>query len=441
MKTFQDFIEAEEKSKFVLSAIMEHKRSDVYRIAFDAEEYSRQRNVTINSYQKLLYTLSGKAVPDNFSANHKVASNFFERFIVQQNQYLLGNGLYLDDDANKAKLGADFDARLQEIGHAALVEGVAFGFWNLDHLEVFKLTEFVPLYDENTGALRAGIRFWQIDRNKPLRCTLYEVDGYQEFIANDKANDLRPIEEKKTYKQTVVTSIADGERIVDGENYDGFPIVPLWGSPLKQSALVGMRQAIDAFDLIRSGFANDLDDASMIYWTLQNADGMDDIDLAKFVERMKTVKAAAIDGDGAAQAHTIDVPYASRVAYLERLEQDMTRDFCALDINSLSAGNKTATEINAAYQPFDNKVDQYEYCILDFLGRLFELVGIVNETPVFVRSRIVNRLEETQMVLSAANYLDDETILRKLPFLTPDEIDGIMERKITNDMQIYGADE
>ena len=46
---------------------------------------------------------------------------------------------------------------------------------------------------------------------------------------------------------------ADGEEIMDGENYPSFPIVPLWGSELKQSTLVGMREGIDAYDLIRSG--------------------------------------------------------------------------------------------------------------------------------------------------------------------------------------------
>ena len=76
---------------FIEAAIKEHKTSTMYRIAADAEEYDRQRNITIMSYQKLLYTMSGKAVPDNYSANYKMASNFFNRFVTQENQYLLGN--------------------------------------------------------------------------------------------------------------------------------------------------------------------------------------------------------------------------------------------------------------------------------------------------------------------------------------------------------------
>ena len=323
----------------------------------------------------------------------------------------------------------------------ALVEGVSFGFWNYDHLESYKLTEFVPLYDEETGALMGGIRFWQLENNKPLRATLFELDGYTDYIKK-KNEQIKVLNEKRNYKQIVTEGGVDGTIIRDGGNYPSFPIIPLWASPQKQSCFVGMKQNIDAYDLIKSGFANDLDDASMIYWTIQNAGGMDDIDLARFVERMKTVRAAVVDGDAGAkaEAHTMDVPYQSRVAYLERLENDLYNDFQALNVKSFQGGQKTATEIAAAYQPFDNKVDQYEYCVLDFLEELFNLVGI-EDNPTFKRSRIVNQLEETQMILAAAQYLDDETILKHLPFLTQDEVDEIQKRKAEEDLDRFNNNE
>lgn len=440
-KTYQDLQSAGDKGAFILEAIREHKSSTMYMIAADAEEYDRQRNVTIMRYQKLLYTLSGVAVPDNFSANYKIPSNFFNRFVTQENQYLLGNGVTLENDVNKEKLGKDFDIKLQKAGRDALVQGVAFGFWNFDHMEVFKLTEFVPMYDEENGALMAGIRFWQVAADKPLRATLYELDGYTEYIQR-KSLSIQEMQPKRTYRQIVRQSAADGTEIFNLGNYPGFPIVPLWGNQHRQSELVGIKESIDCYDLIKSGFANDLDDASMIYWTLEGAGGMDDISLAQFVERIRTVKAAVVDGDSGAkaEAHTMEVPYASRVAYLERLEQDMCRDFQALDINSISAAAKTATEINAAYQPLDNKVDQFEYCVIEFLQGIFAIAGI-EDNPTFKRSRIVNQNEQTQMVLMAAQYLDDETLLNKLPWLTPEEVQDVLDRRDNTDMQRFGMND
>ena len=444
MKTYQDLQQNTDRPSFIMQAINEHKSSEMYRIAYDAELYDRQMNVTIMSYQKLLYTVSGKAVPDNYSANHKMCSNYFNRFITQENQYLLGNGVMLENEANKERLGAHFDAKLQQAGRNALVDGVSFVFWNLDHIEVFNLTEFVPIYDEETGALMAGIRYWQVDSDKPMRATLYEIDGYTDYIKR-KDNPLVVQTEKRTYKQIVRQSAADGEQIEPGGNYPGFPIIPLWGNQHHQSEFVGLRENIDAYDLIKSGFANDLDDCTQIYWLLKNAGGMSDTDIAQFLDRVRTTRAVAItDGDDGATAepHTIEIPYASRVAYLDRLEQDMYNDFQALNVTSLSAAAKTATEINAAYQPFDNKVDQYEYCVVEMLEKLFALVGI-EDIPTFTRNKIANRTEEMQMLMLAAPYLDDEYITHKACAIMgdPDAAEDILKRKDAENLERFDGGE
>lgn len=438
MKTYQDLQAATDKPDFILEAIKEHKASKMYQIAVDAEEYDRQRNVTIMKYEKVLYTLRGQAVPDTFTANHKIASNFFNRFVTQQNQYSLGNGVTLKPE-NKKKLGKNFDLVLRKAGRSALVQGVSFGFWNYDHTETFKFTEFVPMCDEENGALMAGIRFWQIDYDKPLRATLYEIDGYTEYIKWTKDKKLSVLRPKRSYKQIVSQSVADGMRIMDGGNYSKFPIVPFWGNMHHQSELVGMREGIDCYDLIKSGFANDLDDASLIYWTLENSGGMDDVDLAQFIERMKTVRAATMDDGVKAEAHTIEVPYQSRTAYLEKLEQDLYNDAQIVNVSALSAAQKTATEIRAAYTPMDLKADQYESCVREFLNGIFALAGIDDE-PSFTRNRIQNELEETQMVLMAAQYLDDETILNKLPWLTTEEVQKVLSKRDENEMQRFTAE-
>jgi len=437
MTTYQDLMAAADRAEALIAAIDDHKKSEAFCTAADAMEYDARRNVTITRYQKLLYTLSGQVVPDNFTANHKIVSGFFPRFITQLNQYLLGNGITLDEKARK-KLGKSFDRKLQQLGRSALVGGAAFGFWNFDHLEVWKLTEFVPVWDEETGALRAGIRFWQVAPGKSVQMVFYEEDGYTCYSLKEK--ELRIIEEKHTYRRIIKNTPADGVEVEDSGNYGSLPIIPLWGNPHHQSELVGIRSQIDAYDLIKSGFANDLDDASMIYWTLENCGGMDDVDLSRFVERMKTIKAAVVDGDAGAkaEAHTLEVPYASRVAYLERLEKDMYGDFGALDVTSLQGGQKTATEIRAAYQPLDSKADEYEYCVLEFLEKFFALIGIEAD-PVFNRSRIDNQPEATQMVLMAAEYLDDETILRHLPWLTPEETEEILNRRADTDVDRLGG--
>lgn len=443
MKTYQDFLEVAEKSdrdrmEFVLAAINDLKNSDLYQQAKIAREYDEHRNVTIITVQKLLYTLSGKAIPDNYSANYKLRSAFFPIFMRQETQYLLSNGVILKNAENKKRLGRKFDNQIQDLARSALVGGVAYGFWNLDHLEVFTALEFVPLLDEENGSLRAGIRFWQVAANKPLRATLYEPDGFTQFIRRS-GKEMEILAPKRGYISVEASSEVDGTEILEYQNYPGFPIIPMYGNRARQSELVGKREAIDCYDLIKSGFADTVDEASIIYWTISNAGGMDEIDMARFKETMRRIGVGLVDDDGAkAEAHTLTIPVEAREALLSRLSDDLYRDFQMLDTTKIQGGQKTATEITAAYQQMDNKVDEFEYCVGDFLYQLFALIGIDDE-PTFTRSKIVNQLEQTQMVLLAASYLDDETILSKLPWLTQEEATEIMRRKSAEEVSRYAA--
>ena len=447
IRTYEDLLDLPEgndteKIAFILSAIWEYKASEQYKNAVIAYDYFRRRNVTINEYRKLLYTLSGEAVPDNFSANYKFCNAFFQIFVEQENSYLLGNGVTFNDASTKEKLGGDrFDNKLMELGEYALWGAVSYGFFNLDHVDTFKSTEFVPLIGEEDGALHAGIRFWQIDNTKPLRATLYEEDGYTDYIwrinSRGETEEGQILHAKRPYVQIVATTPADGTEILDGENYPGFPIVPLWGNLTHQSEIVGLREKIDGYDLIQSGFANDLDDCSQIYWTIQNAGGMDDVDLAKFLDRLKVVKAAVVEDDGArAESHTVDIPYQARMTALADIRDSLYRDAMALDTDKISAGNVTATAINAAYENLDLKCDRFEMCVSDFIDNLLKLIG-VEDSPNFKRTKVTNLAEETQMVIAASQFLDDETILKHLPFLSPDEIEDVLERKKQEEIERF----
>lgn len=440
MLTYQDFEKASDKAAFAIKAIQEHKASEIYRVAVDADAYDRQLNTTILEYTKKLFTLTGEPLVDFTASNNKITSNYFRRLNSQRNSYLLGNGVTFAGDGTKEKLGQDFDGALKKLGYKALIHGVSFGFWNVDNLHVFPVTEFVPFWDENTGALMAGVRFWQLDTDKPLNFVVYEIDGYAKY--RDNKGRLETLTEKRPYKERVQYTPALGEEVVGGDNYSALPIIPMYGSELKQSTLVGMKRAIDSYDLIRSGFANDLTDCAQIYWLIKNAGGMGDDDLARFRDRLKFTHIAGIDTDGGAGAEAVtqEIPYAARTEYLERIRNGIYEDFGAFDVSGVSASAKTATEINAAYQPLDETADDYEYQVIEFVQQLLNLIGI-EDYPTFKRNRIANQLEQTQMVLQAATYLDEQTVLEKLPWLTPDEVENIMERKANEEVTMFNDKE
>ena len=461
MLTYQDFLREKDKNlpEFIAKAISEHRSSEEYKTAMVADEYDHQKNTTISNYVQTIWSSSGEPIEDFTAANNKITSNFFRRLNTQRCTYSLGNGITFADDPDgkiKKALGSDFDTRLKTAGYYALIHGVSFGFWNYDQMHVFKLTEFVPFWDEMTGSLRAGIRFWQIDENKPMIAVLYEEDGYTRFATSTEAvrgsNDarqlvlvsgmaFREIEPKRAYKQKVNYTAASGDEVVGEENYSSLPIVPLWGSELKQSTIVGMRCAIDSFDLIRSGFANDLSDCTQIYWLVENCAGMTDEDLQRFRDKLKIQRIAEVGtGEEGAKVvpYTQEIPFAARQTYLMDIRSGIYEDFGALDVHTVAAG-ATNDHIDAAYQPMDENADDYEYQIIEFMQQILRIAGLGDNVPQFKRNRISNTKEQVDIVLAEANYLDSETLLNKLPNITPDEAQKILENKEKEDAERMAA--
>ena len=443
--TFQDF-EKGSVQTFVPDAIRKHKQSDMYQTAIKADKYDHQRNITINSYVQTIFELTGAKLEDFTASNNKIASNFFHRLNTQRTMYSLGNGISFAGgrdgiDETKEKLGDQFDDYMQDAAYYALIHGVSFVFWNLDRIHVFPLTEFIPIWDEDTGALRAGIRFWQLDDQTPTVAVVYEEDGYTKLRQDAEKSDVfRIVEEKRAYKQTISYVPADGEGVVVGEdNYGKLPIVPLWGSRLHQSTLIGMQASIDSYDLIRSGFANDLTDVSQIYWIVENAGGMDDNDLARFRDRLKVTHIANVDTDdgGSVKPYAQEIPHEARDRYLSMIRAGIYEDFGGLDVHTIAAG-ATNDHIDAAYQPMDEEAKDFERQLSQCIVQILALAGI-DDSPVFQRLRISNQKEQAEIVMLESEWLDRETILNKLPNISPDEIKDILQRQDADDLKRFNA--
>lgn len=441
IKTYQDLLTAKNNGdkaliSFILGVINEHRSSKAYKAAQDAEDYYNGLNPTINRYEKLLYDMQGKAHKDMWTANHKLASRFFGMAVDQEVSYLLGNGVTFSDETTGEKLCADFDQEVMDAARAAKIAGVSFGFWDLEHLRVFSLLEFAPLYDEENGALMAGVRFWQIDETRPLRATLYEVDGFTEYY-QPRDKEMTEMQPKRPYKLNIRKAEIGGTEILDGENYPGFPIVPLKNNRKCLSEIAGKRNTIDALDLASSNMVNNVDEGSLIYWVLSNCGGMDDIDDAKFVERLKTLHVAHADGDDGAkaEAHTIEAPYEGTNTTIDMLKKKLYEDFQCFDASAVSAGNQTATAIKASYVPLDLKTDKFESEVTRFIVEILRLAGIEDQ-PSYTRNQIINKTEETQALLLGAQYYDDEYITKKLLTINGDidQFEDMMRRKAAEEI-------
>ena len=375
------------------------------------------------------------AIPDLLSANHKVADNFFKRDVVQATSTLLSNGLTWANEQGGKALGKSFDRQISKLHRYSQIAGVSWAFFNKDHVDIFKAKEFFGLKDEEDGMVKLGIRFWQLSSTKPMRAVLYEMDGYTGYIQrpSEKAEIYSP---KRAYKVTVNTSEIDGDEIAQGENYPAFPVVPFYVNEEHQSELVPLKATIDAIDLIQSGYCNDIDEMNFIFWTVTNAGGMTDQDLVTMLDKFRKLHAANIDQDVNLQSHTIEQPYLSREAILNRLEKKLYKDAMALNTYDLASGAVTATQIIAAYEPLNEKLDLHEEQLSECLENLLEVANVQDEAT-YTRSLIVNQSEMINNYLNAASYLDDEYVTEKVMTVLgdKDQIEEVKKRRAAADIE------
>lgn len=448
LKTYQDLLAVGEREAdrmaFIQQVIQQHESSELFRIAKDANLYFRGLNPTIMNAEKIMYDALGRAQLDPIAANHKIPCRYYYYFIAQTVMYLLGNGVSFKNSATKDKLGgAQFDHIVQMIAIKALNAGAAFGFLNVDHVEVLPIcgadgeVSFAPLYDEENGALMAGVRYWQIDNTKPLRATLFEPDGFTEYIKR-KEEDMTVLQEKRPYKLNLGESEVSGTEILSGENWATLPIVPLFNVN-RQSELVGRKATLDAYDLMLSQLVNNVSDGALIYWIIQNADGMNAADDQAFLDRLKTIHVAHTEDGQSITPQQVDVPFQASETSLERLRGQLFDDFMALDVKNIASGAATATQIEAAYEPMNIKASMLETCITTWIKGLLDLLGIKDDDPSYQRDTIINKNEEIQNVLQAAEYLSDEYMTKKLLTILGDidAVDDVMKQRLKEDVNRY----
>lgn len=457
--TFQDWEETSEADRLplLLDIIRNYKASAEFQHALKAEKYFRAENEAVGRKKLLKPQKFVTETVEQTSAGerkrtrngvrsveidgNRVYSRFFYRVVTQENQHLLGSGVTLGDvgdisgEAVKSMLGVGFDTALQKIGEKALIDGVCWGYWNLDHLEVIEAVRdessgFVALLDEVTSAPKLGVQFWRLAANRPLYVRLFDEDGVTVYRTNDGGE----LEEYEPYRPYVLHVARDtlGEQVISTSNYGVLPVIPLYANPEQRSELDNsLLSKIDAYDRISSDFVDNLDRANDVYWVLNNFGG-NTAEICQMIEQIEKLRVVASVSDGVssstAQPHTLEVPYAARQTALTLLEGAIYKDAMALSLDEVTGGGLTNVAIKAAMTNLNLKCDRYEWQCFAFVQAVLKLLRIETESISFVRQEVVNQSEVVSDIALMRDYIDDETALRLNPYIPREEIDVILER-------------
>lgn len=431
---WQEYIEAKNKSEFILKCISDFQNSSWYQKAITAEKYYAG-DTDILTRKKFYWNEDGGVSEDYWKANNKIPSEKYAMLIKQRVQYLLSNGLKIKSEY-KEKISEDFEVAQQRIATQACNAGVGWGLVSFTEDNLLTLTpisslEFIPLIDELTSEIVAGIRFFQTKENRPLFIEFYEKDGVTIFEKKDRKT-LAEYKAKTAYFQTIKKSkVEKTGKIVSIDNYEQLPIIALKSNVKGESELTNSRKAtIDLIDIILSDFGNNLQDSEDVYWVLKNYEGED---IAEFLGSYKRYKTIKIGEDGEAKKEVTEVPYEARRIALEILNQQLTDNMMGLDIRDIKGGSITNEVIKAMYANLDLAVDELEYQMIEFINNIMKIFKKKNNITEkvnfgFIRNRIINISQTIEDIYTFRSDIDIETALQLNPMIAEEEIPDILER-------------
>lgn len=412
-----------ERISFIQAAINDHQSSPMFKMGEEAGSFYRGTDRELEQIQQLVYDRDGKAYNSDRS-NHKLTTNLFFIFATQLVSYLLGNGISFDNPEVKEKLGgAAFDYKMQRLLTYAFCDGESYAY--VDEKGVTPLCYackiegneplLVPLKDERDGVIRAAIWYWRLAPDKPLMVRLFEEDSttlYQELLdENGQKSRLQLVEEKKAYKQQIISSEADGIIRTVSTASDKLPIVPLRYIN-GQSELHGKKTTLFAYDVVYSGLVNNID-MNKVYWIIRNADGMDKRDDMQFVADIIHNQAIHEPEGVEVRKEEIQTNESSFINVLAALRAKLFTDAMAVDVERDITGNITTVEIKSKYQNLNLKCDRIEQYIDECVRGILRVAGLDENEPFHLkRPNDINTTEYVTMLMQISPLLGEDTSLK-----------------------------
>lgn len=374
-------------------------------------------------------------ITNPFVANNRVPYGIFHDIVSQKVNTLFHETPLINTtsevpDIYREQLGY----ALRQAAIEASICGESFIYQDNDgNFTVFDTADCIPFYDNQTGVLRALIRFMikQGDWTKK-RSTIAEV--YTEAglaIYQKKGGEITRISELP-YKFIKETSVILNK--VKGISLSKLPIAIFRNNEDGKSDLTpSIRAKIDVIDLVQSGFINNIEDFSDVFWVLKKTPtgSMDDDDYADFFANInRTKKLFAED----ATPEQFSIPHEARSKAVEMLELQIIKESGVIDTEKLSATQLTTTAIKAATLKLEQKVSDFEWFANETARALVdtyqEYKNIKFEYTIDFSKLIINNATETiDNIMKIRNDISQLTVLNLLNRLGyVDDVDRELEQ-------------
>lgn len=319
---------------------------------------------------------------------HKISNGFYKELIDQKISYCCGSEIVIENlPEDYQDIIPDINEFISDLAIGASIKGIEWIYLYKDLQDnlkwrVIDSIECIPIYDtEFQDELIEMIRYYRIEviendtifyRNKVEIWDKEKVTYYMEDQEGNYIFDVELQTNPVFYNQNTVVQLGKIKSI----EYIGWgkvPFIQLSNTSKNVYDLQQVKQHIDLYDKMKSGFANNIEQIQEIIFAIKHR-GQQNYE--EFLFNLEKYRVVEVDEDGEVKALEIQIPYEARKEFLDIVRDDIYRFGQGVDPDKIGDGNITNVVIKARYVRLDLKGSNFIKQINIFLNEFYNFVNI-----------------------------------------------------------------
>lgn len=393
------------------------------------------------------------------TADNKIPSNFYKLLVNQKTAYAFTEKVTFDtgeqqlNDLITETLGDAFQKKCKSLCVQASNASVGWlHYWKGNdsdfHYAVIDSKQIIPVWTKNLEKeLYAVLRVYStIDEDDGSEYIIYEywTDTKCESFRRKTDLDFEALEYFNQYLTIDVDTGAEEYQHVYEHNMGEVPFIFFNNNDEGINDLTDIKELIDAYDKVFSGFLNDLEDIQELIFIITNYGGESDNAL-QILQEMKSKKIINVESDGADDKSgistlAIEIPVEARKEMLTTTRKAIFEQGMGIDPDPQNFGNSSGVALRYLYSLLELKAGFMETEFRISFNRLIRaILRFYGKTAKkleqrWTRTSVVNESELADIAQKSKNVISDETIVRNHPWVenTELELQRLEEQKEEN---------
>lgn len=408
------------------------KHVEMSREAAVAERYYRKKN-------DILKKGARGQTPDGNpmrSADNRIPANFYNILVNQKAAYLFTDPPVFDvgsegvNEAVQEALGDSFSKICKDLCIKASNCTVAWLHYWEDTNGKFRFAaidpkQIIPVWTDDLEKELSGIlRVYDTLNDKGKKLNIYEYwDGESCHAFYKESREI--VDALKPYDASAMGEPPGSASCSWEHGFGEVPFIPFPNNAEGGNDLNDVKELIDAYDKVYSGFLNDLEDIQEVIFVLTGYEGED---LKEFLQKLKKYKTIKVDneeeGKGGLNTLTIDIPVEAREKMLAMTRKSIFEQGMGIDPDPQNFGNSSGVALKYLYSLLELKAGLMETEFRPGFGRLVRAIcrhegakaGKVVQT--WTRTAVHNEAELASIAQQSTGTLSRRTILANHPWVT-----------------------